>query len=867
MQSFFRERILGASILAINKKGGSFEFIDGNSTQDGSKLTKCQANLVSFKTELINNLLRTMGKPEVVEDYDISVEAYTNLVKGTLMDFETYLKSADQELLESNGIYDSYVILKNFDRLIDKYASYIKIDKSYSVKGLEGVYKYSLEPKVEHFSGFSGKDESANIMNQVSNLAETILRIIPEVEENGHILETSSVGVAGFNGAMESLKQALLYSDTFGENGRDFRNAYVKQAEVLLDPNSEYNIRTIIEAFINANRSNNKRSATAFGEFRQVYLHNKLRGIEKFLFNDKTPKYIQNMFIQMFYKTEPTSYRVYTTDDTTKRFVGKDLKSRMTVTQKFAIQNVLTSGLNMITSGSKITANTILDKYDISVEQNGDQEVFTIVDNQTGHKATITYTVSEQNGLVPGNEIIDTNSDDIITSFMEDVYSYIIPDTYATCISSDALYDWKADFVPFIVLAGKEALAKVGRDSGVDTGIIDKDEEVDLKTKYNNLLLAIGQRLGVIYGDSVKSTIKSLSGSSLPLFQLTSLEYNWRMCLDDAKALGYDDNPQAASIFWDNEELLLMPQIRNEIDFNSKTKGATELSLNEFNKLGIFDDFFFPFISSTNDSEDGIYLQNATFSDKARQFLPGYRLNKELKGSNIVSLYGGHVTLKDIIQDSIDNGSGKLKELTRRIRRDKYMATAYKVLSDYRAAMPEIGIIDLNTIEVETNDDIAQVYVRELQKVDAYLQANSSLANLRAKFDLVGIPFKEEIHAYKPKAKGLGKARINETFLSYLTAASSKENWEARMDYCHSKFTDNIKSLVLNGYDFGTAQQIEELKTWSQGHFKHSNYYNDITREYSLIGKDGKLNPIAETYFYTDVLLSNEYNSLVMGEI
>lgn len=310
-----------------------------------------------------------------------------------------------------------------------------------------------------------------------------------------------------------------------------------------------------------------------------------------------------------------------------------------------------------------------------------------------------------------------------------------------------------------------------------------------------------------------------------------------------------------------------MPQIRNEVDFNGKTKGATELSLNEFNKLGIFDDFFFPFVSSTNDSEDGIYLQNATFSDKARQFLPGYRLNKELRGSNIVSLYGEHVTLKDIIQDSIDNGPSKLKELTRRIRRDKYMATAYKVLSDYRTAMPEIGIIDLNTIEAETNDDIAQAYVAELQKVDSYLQANGSLGTLRAKFDLVGIPFKEEIHAYKPKAKGLGKARINETFLSYLTAASSKENWEARMNYCHSKFADNIKSLVLNGYDFGTAQQIEELKTWSQGHFDHSNYYNDITREYSLIGKDGKLNPIAETYFYTDVLLSNEYNSLVMGEI
>lgn len=867
MESKFSERLLKDSILNIDKETGRFEYIDGNSIVSNN-ITLCQENIVKFKEELINSMKTAMNLAPVSLTLSTTDIEYTQIVNDTLNQFSTYLETANQADLENSGVFDSYVILKNFDRLLDKHAAYIRIDKSYKAQGLEGISKYNLAPKVNHYFGFSGKDESADIMHQISNLAETILELVPEVEENGHVLETSSIGVSGFNGAMQALKTALLYtSNKLGDNTAEFRKAFTKGEAEFLNPNSEYNIVKAIDAFIEANKATNKTSVGSFSEYRQVYLHNKLRGIQKYLLADTTPSDIKNMFSRMFFKTETTGYRAYSLDKDSHKFVGKDLKSKMVLTQKFAIQNVVESGLTMLTRGSRAISNALLNKYNITITPNFGGEVVIITNKETGHNATITYGKDNNGNLdLRANKMVETDSPEIISDFMMDAFSYIIPDTYATCISSNSDYNWADDFAPFIVLAAKEAKKKVGLDSGVIIdSLINAEGEYNLSF-LNSKLLAIGERLGVIYGDSIKSTIKSLSGSSLPLFQLTSLEYNWRTCLDDAKTLGNLDNPQLHSIFWDNEDLLLAPQIRSEVEFGKQIKAATELSLNELNKLGIVDDFFMPFLNSTGSDSDAIYLQNATFSDKARQFLPGYKLNTELKGEHIVNIYGEHITLKDIITDALKNPQ-KLNELTRRIRRDKYIETAYRILMDYDQAMPEIGlrIGDLTT----SGDDLAQKCVTELQRLDKYLLDNNiSLNTLRTKFAETELDFKEELHAYQPKANIGGKARVNETFLAYLMASSSPTNWKKRINSNEDKFAHNISSVVLSGFTYGIRSQIEDLLKWGKENgIDNRNFYNNNTREFRFVGKDGSMHPIARTYFATDVLLSNEFNSLTIGEI
>lgn len=43
----------------------------------------------------------------------------------------------------------------------------------------------------------------------------------------------------------------------------------------------------------------------------------------------------------------------------------------------------------------------------------------------------------------------------------------------------------------------------------------------------------VAERLGTIYGESIKSTIKGVNSNSLPLYGLTSLQFNWRGLLDE----------------------------------------------------------------------------------------------------------------------------------------------------------------------------------------------------------------------------------------------------------------------------------------------------------------------------------------------
>ena len=87
-------------------------------------------------------------------------------------------------------------------------------------------------------------------------------------------------------------------------------------------------------------------------------------------------------------------------------------------------------------------------------------------------------------------------------------------------------------------------------------------------------------------------------------------------------------NPWTNSFIGLNENFLTAPQIRSDIECNGQIKSPTKLSLNELNKLSMVDDFFVPLVSNTGKDDDAIYLQHATFSDKARHFVMGYRLNE-----------------------------------------------------------------------------------------------------------------------------------------------------------------------------------------------------------------------------------------------
>ena len=422
------------------------------------------------------------------------------------------------------------------------------------------------------------------------------------------------------------------------------------------------------------------------------------------------------------------------------------------------------------------------------------------------------------------------------------------------------------------------------QDKGTNFGIINFREQVDL-SKFNAKLLEIGQRLGVIFGNSIKSTIKSLSGSTLPLFNLTSMEYNWRSCLDVALEMEevlYKDgitqiNPWTNSFIGLNENILTGPQIRSDIECNGQIKSPTKLSLNELNKLSMIDDFFVPLATNSGKDDDALYLQHATFSDKARHFVMGYRLN-ELFNETFSDKFIKPIwpnqedapkTLGEILKKAMKSKEDRenLSQFVRETRVRRYSAVAYNILSKYKKAFPEIGIGNIDSAIGKYN---LEFLVGELNKVDKYLlNSKFSIDDVKKIFRKKGLDFINETDAYKPAMKDIGSARINETMLSLMTAASTKENWKKRNSKNLRKFAEIITPIHLNSFDRESKQQVALLldEKKERNLFDDTQgFYNPDTREYKFVDGD-RLHPLAEVYFYANMLLSGELNGVTLGEI
>ena len=888
MQSKFRKKMLAATVFSLDPQTGEYEFVDGYGV-DENNINIAQKKILEYKAELINSLRASINKaefPEIdIKDlYDI--ESYTTIVNETINAFSDYMSSTDKNALMQTDVYDNFVILKNFDKLIKGYASYIDIDESFEKAGKEGLTKYSFTPKVKHYTGFS-TDEGADVLKQVSNLAETILAVACDIDIDNKPL--NSISVSGFNGAMGTLKEALLYSSKMltKEDAKAYRRTYSKGAGALLDEKNPYNLLNFIDTFIDTYKSNSK-SVGDFESYRQIYLHNKLRGIKKYLFDKKTPAYIKNMFIQMFLKSEPTSYRVYSYNRDLNEFRGDNLRSRMQVTQKFAFENVIKGGITLLNSDSRAFSKALTDKYKFKFSKSGQYEKLII--SNGNRELTLKYKVDDHGAHLLSTakedvKLIQEGDETLIKDIMRDAYSYIVPNSYKTCIAGPSNFNENEDFAPFVAIAAQEALKNMGiQDKGTNFGIINFREQVDL-SKFNAKLLEIGQRLGVIFGNSIKSTIKSLSGSTLPLFNLTSMEYNWRNCLDVALEMEevlYKDgitqiNPWTNSFIGLNENILTGPQIRSDIECNGQIKSPTKLSLNELNKLSMIDDFFVPLATNSGKDDDALYLQHATFSDKARHFVMGYRLNEPFNETFsdkfIKPIWPNQEdapkTLGEILKKAMKSKEDRenLSQFVRETRVRRYSAVAYNILSKYKKAFPEIGIGNIDSAIGKYN---LEFLVGELNKVDKYLlNSKFSIDDVKKIFRKKGLDFINETDAYKPAMKDIGSARINETMLSLMTAASTKENWKKRNSKNLRKFAEIITPIHLNSFDRESKQQVALLldEKKERNLFDDTQgFYNPDTREYKFVDGD-RLHPLAEVYFYANMLLSGELNGVTLGEI
>lgn len=822
MEQKFAEDIVTRTVFDLF---GTGKWIDFNENKNGISLGNF--NIFNYKKQLLEALYKEMGESAPELRVDMSPQEYSGWINTGLAKYRNYLVTHEN----AGSAFTEYAILQNFDKLIKAKAPFITFNQDLQYDAID-KYQYK-GPNVEHYKGFMSS-EFAAIENQDSDLAKVLLSVIPEVNESGAPVAGSFIGLSGFNSAMMTLKRALLFTNTFP---KELTDSYFDGVNIKLD--------AIIEKYIaELRKPDNKLS-----DDHKSFLIGKLRGIQKFIYQSNIDNEVKDMFTQMFFKTEPIQYRAYSFSDSTQGFSGSNLKESLNNAQRYQLEDSIRGAIRLIKTTDSIK-KSLKDKYNIDW-QNG---VITI--SSGDNLLTLSYKYNSHGfTFIPGGSY----SQEFAESAISDILSIVVPDTYMQVgLQLDGNnFNIMNDFA---MPLGLVLLATYGKTDSIKWKS-SRSSIVDL-ADYRTDLNKPARKLSVIYGSDTKNVVKSPSGNNLPLYQLTNLTYNINSLINDCKQkLGTVANAYENHLFKQHPEILVAPQVRNEVMIGGQTKEPSKLSVKELLQLSTLYDFYKPFL------DDGIiYLQNATFADKSTHYLIGYDTSKVI--------INGNITLKDALQNVIDGKSSDLiYEFTRKERNRRISRIAGNIVSDYKQVfLTEIDAYGRKYFQngkygISSNWN---GQFNNINDIDSFLQNATyngkpiTIDNLKAAFDSAGVKFQDEIHAYEPRVASRGNARINETLLNYYNIFSSPTKWQQRVNESRKRFIASIKD---NNWKWNRFDSGDMSKLWKDYQTKLSReWFDSNTGDMKLFIGD-ELHPILEAYFAADMLLSNEYNSLTIGEV
>lgn len=332
----------------------------------------------------------------------------------------------------------------------------------------------------------------------------------------------------------------------------------------------------------------------------------------------------------------------------------------------------------------------------------------------------------------------------------------------------------------------------------------------------------LGRVLSIMYGSDVLNVVKNGAGNSLPLYQMLCLAYRHKDIYKRIK--NQEDTIYNDNIIYNNISNVLNPQIRSGVIHNGKFKSAAELTTDEVIHIAILYDFY-KNLTSGQTIQEGINkrsgiigLQSHVYSDKNKHFVQMFDLDAtwQYTDENEESI---QIVPAEILRNYIDGKSDNLDFLITAIwQSQKWQLNSLvsKILSDYR--------------KVFKNDTF-----EKLDDVKAKISKYKNIDELREAFVAAGIEFKEEIHASKVS----GKWSINESLVYLLKQFDSFESTK--------KFVTEI--------------QFERFKSDA------SKAIDTIKKELTATGDSVDVDRMLFAYFITDILFTNNYNQMMVGQV
>lgn len=580
MANDFVKKIISLSVFDMNTE----TFVDSNQIIGDS--TNLNKGILDYKKNLLSIINNYIGEPTNDIDNLLPKDIET-IFNNTLNKFESAINNSnidhDTKYYEA---YNAFVTLKSFDDLLLELTPFVIISPQYKKASLYSKQRYYYTgPNVQHYVGFS-TNEYADINDAISDLAKILLTYFPEVNENGEIIEGTSISLSGFNSVMSKLKMWAESSSN-------------PEIHEELKKGTTMDVVKLIGLYQEALKTNKNIMPEHI-----TYLKSKLAGIKRFIYNPKMDVNIKNMFTHLMEKTVASSYISYNQVSEKERVEVKNIVERTVYIQGVFLDEV-TEAASTYWKTNKDKFKQLLKSFDISVN---------------GNKIYIKDTLITRSptGVISVNGPINN-----FTQIVENIAQLIIPDDFdniSAQVHPNANYTSTELYAP--VLATIIFNVKLNNLGSVNYG-----QKRDL-----------AKVLSVINGSDTVNVVKNAEGNNLPLYQMICLSYLHRNIYNEISDQ-LNSNPELNSLYYNNAiynniNNVRSPKIRAEVSINGNTQTSAKLNEYDVMHLALAYDFYQGLFSKqsqsdTSTSQKGIIgLQSHVYSDKNKHFIMQFDINK-----------------------------------------------------------------------------------------------------------------------------------------------------------------------------------------------------------------------------------------------
>ena len=854
---------------------------------DGRGTTLLNKNLYDYKIELIKRLREVLFPSQKFEYKYDGKNSFSKLIAETISEYES--RRLTNNALDK--LWDTYFMLKHFDQLLSDFDSFIDIKPEFKNNALQSMDMYmSVKPYVRYDTSFN-PNEFASAEQYASEVLKTLLDFFKEYDAEKELDEV--IGFKGFNYSVTRLIEWVEQQP----------NPALKDE---LTKGNDINWSSLIEYYIAANANN-------------LEVVKKLRGL-KHIFDtatlDDTLREMLNEQKERVVRYQFESYRMMY-DPGLRRNVLVPLRVEDGITdrQKGVIAKQIRTKVNYFRKNPSEYAD-FLETHDITYD--GTSMTFTIKGLLKGGGAvkisiephpdkTYIFKLKDANSGV--NRVGSELDNEAVRSLVNDLFNFYISDSYTTIFDTPGfngrtMWDtWGESIMRTLAasLTGENNLNYTYRKNGT---------ELEFKgTSYSDLSIPAAF-LSIMNGFSKITVAKNGLGNDLPIYQQVSAIHRSHQILRNAlsnyenirsgnhngikgRVTIYDYNILKANRFGNSPIGGIF--VKSDFDYDGTNKTSAQMNFRELTHLAVLKSFY----HNLHHNDGNITLQTTCLSDKHTHFMVQFLTKNILIQNDRLS---GEKNLREILINAASLNPDVRKFYTQimldeiKFRRDKKTRAQIVNIYNRYALIEELGLVadaDVNMSfdELKARVDALNTALNKFSKKEQVyaLCANANSFN--------GIDFKPEADLIT-----LGdKVYLNETlyhnFLDYCDPndANFKERIEQQM-LLHAKFMfDN--HFVLDGYldpdvlrIINTFKKADSAGNINSEAFKWFDDASKVMKPFRLFNKQTgeeiipnyigetyeaqfdpdlvrvELNPVLNSHYLADVLLSNSFNEIIFGE-